>query len=177
MTYLRAPLDMFKDFDKFYVGFDDQYNQLAKLHDDMTKNIPNYPPYNIKKTGDNTYVIEIAVAGFSKQEIELELDGDKLYVKGNAAADEDATTTKPFEFLYRGIANRSFTRTFALNDQVEVKNAAMVNGMLKIILERIIPERNKPTRIDISDEPSTVSDFTGSNAYRSGEQVFGPDSK
>lgn len=179
MTYLRAPLDMFKDFDKFYVGFDDQYNQLAKLHDDMTKNIPNYPPYNIKKIGDNNYVIEIAVAGFSKQEIELELDGDKLYVKGNAAADDDydATATKPFEFLYKGIANRSFTRTFALNDQVEVKNAAMINGMLKIILERIIPEQNKPKRIDISEEPSTVSDFTSTNLYRSGEQVFGPGSK
>jgi molecular chaperone IbpA len=173
---LQSPLDMFKDFDKFYVGFDDQYSQLAKLHDDMTKNIPNYPPYNIKKTGENTYVIEIAVAGFSKQEIELELDGDKLYVKGNATTDEDATT-KPFEFLYRGIANRSFTRTFALNDQVEVKNAAMVNGMLKIILERIIPERNKPKRIDISEEASTVSSFTSGNLYRPGEQVFGPDSK
>jgi molecular chaperone IbpA len=163
-----------KDFDKFFVGFDDQFSRLSKLHDDMTKNIPNYPPYNIKKTGENTYVIEIAVAGFSRQEIELELDGDKLYVKGNAA---DETATNPFEFLYRGIANRSFTRTFALNDQVEVKNAAMVNGMLRIILERVIPEHNKPKRIDISDEPSTVSDFTGSNVYRSGEQVFGPGSK
>ena len=57
----------FKDFDKFFVGFDDQFNRLAKIHDDVTKNIPNYPPYNIRKTGDNTYVIEIAVAGVGDQ--------------------------------------------------------------------------------------------------------------
>ena len=74
--------DLFKDFDKLYVGFDDQFNKLAKIHDDLTKNIPNYPPYNLRKTGDNTYVVELALAGFAKQDIEIELADGKLVVKG-----------------------------------------------------------------------------------------------
>jgi len=74
MTLLTTFGPDFKDVGKFFVGFDEQFNRLAKIHDDMSKNIPNYPPYNIKKTGDNTYVIEVAVAGFSKQDIEIELN-------------------------------------------------------------------------------------------------------
>ena len=71
MTHLSIFGPGFKpqDFDKFFVGFDDQFNRIAKMHDDLTKNIPNYPPYNIRKTGDNTYVIELAVAGFAKLRI------------------------------------------------------------------------------------------------------------
>lgn len=146
MTHLslRSPFEMFKDFDKFYVGFDDQYNRLTKLHDDLTKNIPNYPPYNIKKTGENTYSIEIAVAGFGTQDIEIELADNKLIVKGNASSDETSDN-----FLFKGIANRAFTRQFALNDQIEVQNAEMFNGMLKIFLEKIIPEHRKPKKIEV----------------------------
>ena len=136
-----------KDFDKFFVGFDDQFNKLAKIHDDLTKNVPNYPPYNIKKTGDNTYVIEIAVAGFAKQDIEIELDGAKMVVKGNVQNAEDDSN-----FLFKGIANRNFTRTFALDDQVEVKDAEMFNGMLKVFLERIIPEHKKPKKIEVKEK-------------------------
>jgi molecular chaperone IbpA len=158
---LQSPLDMFKDFDKFYVGFDDQYSKLAKLHTDMSKNIPNYPPYNIKKTGENTYVIELACAGFSKSQIEIELDGDKLYVRGNSA-DAEETASPYSNYLYHGIATRPFTRTFALNDQVEVKDAGMINGMLKIILERIIPEHKKPKKIDVKE-------------FKEGSTIFGPD--
>lgn len=144
-----------KDFDKFFVGFDDQFNRLAKIHDDITKNIPNYPPYNIKKVDDTRYVIELAVAGFSKSEIEIEFVDDKLIVKGNAKEDNNA-----FDYLFQGIASRNFTRTFALNDQIEIKGAALVNGMLKIGLEKIIPEHKKPKKIEVSEEPSTVSTLT-----------------
>ena len=142
----------FKDFDKFFVGFDDQLNRMAKFHDDFTKNIPNYPPYNIKKTDENKYVIEMAVAGFSKHEIEIEFAQDKLIVKGNATEDQEAK-----EWLYQGIAARNFTRTFALNDHVEINGAELMNGMLKIALERIIPESKKPKKIDITDNGSKVS--------------------
>lgn len=135
-----------KDFDKFFVGFDDQFNRLAKMHDDLTKSIPNYPPYNIKKTGDNTYCIEIAVAGFAKQDIEIELEDNKMIIKGNVQ-NPDADDS----FLFKGIANRAFTRTFALEDTVEVKDAAMLNGMLKIALERIIPEHKKPKKIEVKE--------------------------
>lgn len=143
----------YKDFDRFFVGFDDQFNRLAKLHDEVSKNIPSYPPYNIRKIGDNKYVIEIAVAGFSKSEIEITLDEDKLVVKGSAS---DSTDTN---YLFKGIGMRDFVRTFALNDQVEVRGAGLINGMLKIALERIIPEHKKPKKIEISDEPSSVSEF------------------
>jgi len=138
----------FKDLDKFFVGFDDQFNRIAKMHDDLTKNIPNYPPYNIKKTGDNTYVIELAVAGFAKQDIEIELADNKMVIKGNVQ-NEDSDS-----FLWKGIATRNFTRTFALEDQIEVKDAEMFNGMLKVFLERIIPEHKKPKKIEVKEKAS-----------------------
>jgi len=138
------------NLDKFFVGFDDQFNRMAKLHDDFTKNIPNYPPYNIKKTGDNTYVIELAVAGFAKQDIEIEFADDKLIIKGNTKDDESS------DFLFKGIAARNFTRTFVLDDQIEIKDAAMFNGMLKIALERIIPDHKKPKKIEVKDSDDVV---------------------
>ena len=148
---------VFKDFDKFFVGFDDTYNRISKIHDDLTKNIPNYPPYNIRKVNDNTYVIEIAVAGFSKSEIEVEFADDKLIVSGNAQDDDSA------DWLYKGIATRNFTRTFALDDKIEIKGAGLMNGMLKIALEKIIPEHKKPKKIEVSDEPTSVSEFASKN--------------
>lgn len=140
-------LTPYKDFDKFFVGFDEQFNRIAKMHDDLTKNIPNYPPYNIKKTGESTYVIELAVAGFTKQDIEIELDGDKMVIKGNVQSEE-----APENYLFKGIAARNFQRSFVLDDQVEVKDAEMLNGMLQVFLERIIPEHKKPKKVAIKDK-------------------------
>lgn len=150
MTYVKDVFgrDLFKDFDKVFVGFDDHFNKMAKIHDDLTKSIPNYPPYNIKKTGENTYVIEVAVAGFAKQDIEIELADGKMLIKGNVQS-EDADSAD--NFLFKGIANRAFTRAFTLDDQIEVKNAEMFNGMLKVFLERIIPEHKKPKKIEVKD--------------------------
>lgn len=139
---------MFKDFDKFFVGFDDTYNRLAKLHDDVTKYVPNYPPYNIKKVEENKYVVELAVAGFAKQDIEITFEDGKLIVKGSTQDDGD-------NFLFRGIANRAFTRTFALDDQIEIKDAEMFNGMLKIFLERIVPEHKKPKKIEVKEKSTS----------------------
>lgn len=148
MTFVKDVFgrDMFKDFDKLYVGFDDQFNKLAKIHDDLTKSIPNYPPYNIKKTGDSTYVIEVAVAGFAKQDIEIELADGKMIIKGNVQSSDTEDN-----FLFKGIANRAFTRSFALDDQIEVRDAELINGMLKVFLERIIPEHKKPKKIEVKD--------------------------
>ena len=130
-----------KDIDKFFVGFDEQWNRLQKLHDDVAKNIPNYPPYNIRKNDENHYTIEIAVAGFGQQDIDIEMADGKLIVRGELKTDEQN------DFLFRGIANRAFTRAFVLNDEVEVKDAEMINGMLKIFLERLIPEHKQPKKI------------------------------
>lgn len=141
--------DTFKDFDKFFVGFDDQLRQLQRLHDDVTKNIPNYPPYNIRKVDDTHYTIELAVAGFGQSDIDIEIDGGKLVVKGNVSSTEDTDTDN---FLFKGIAARAFTRTFALNDQVEVKDAELFNGMLKIALERLVPEEKKPKKVAVKSK-------------------------
>jgi molecular chaperone IbpA len=141
-----------KDFDKFFVGFDDQFSRLTKMHDDLTKNVPNYPFYDIVKTDENKYEIRLAVAGFGQQDIEVELADNKLIVKGKVGSD-DADSME--NFLFKGISNRAFTRTFALNDQVEVKDAEMLNGMLKIFLERIIPEHKKPRTVEVKAAGTT----------------------
>jgi molecular chaperone IbpA len=151
MTNLTAFGPGFKDFDKYFVGFEDQFNRLSKMHDDLTKSIPNYPPYNIKKTGENTYAIELAVAGFGKQDIEIELADGKLIVKGTTSDNTDEN------FLFKGIANRAFTRAFALDDQIEVQDAEMINGLLRIFLERIIPEHKKPKKIAVKEKAEKTS--------------------
>lgn len=140
-----------KDFDKYFVGFEDQYNRISKMHEDIAKSIPNYPPYNIKKTGENTYVIELAVAGFGKQDVEIELAESKLVVKGSTSDNSKDN------YLYKGIANRSFSRAFALSDQIEVQDAEMINGMLRIFLEKIIPEHKKPKKIEVKDKGNSAS--------------------
>ena len=147
MTFVPQLPAVFKDFDKFFVGYEDTYSKLTKLHDDITKNIPNYPPYNIRKVEDNKYVIELAVAGFSTSDVEITFEDNKLIVSGKTHDDAD-------NFLFKGIANRAFTRTFALDDQIVIDNAEMVNGMLKIALDRIIPEHKKPRKIEIGSDLS-----------------------
>ena len=142
---ILSPQAFLKDFDKFFVGFEDQVAKMQKFHDDFAKNVPNYPPYNIRKVDDTHYVIEMAVAGFAESEIEIEIDGGRLVVKGNVNAENEPAQ----DYLFKGIATRAFTRTFALNDQVEVNNAELFNGMLKIALERIIPESKKPKKIAV----------------------------
>lgn len=135
--------DTFKDIDKFFVGFDEQFRKMQQLHDDLTKNVPNYPPYNIRKVDDTHYVIEMAVAGFGQNEIDIEIEGGKLVIKGNVTNDDTN------DFLFKGIASRAFTRSFALNDSIEVKDAELFNGMLKIALEKLIPEEQKPKKVPV----------------------------
>lgn len=132
MTYVKDVFgnDMFKDLGKFYVGFDDHVNRLNQIATDMAKTARNYPPYNIKKTGENSYCVEMAVAGFGKSDIDIELNGDKLVISGKVETQEDEQ-----DYMFKGIANSAFTRTFSVLDNLEVKNAELVNGMLKIFLE------------------------------------------
>jgi molecular chaperone IbpA len=149
MTNLNTLFAQLKDFDKFFVGYDEQFNRLQKIHDDLTKNIPNYPPYNIRKTGENTYTIELAVAGFAQSEIEVEIDGGKLIIRGNVKNE-----TETNDYLFKGIANRAFTRAFAIDDHVEVKDAELFNGMLKIALERLTPDEKKPKKVAVKTKSS-----------------------
>jgi len=130
-----------KNVAPFFVGFDRLFNQL----DTFTKAMPTgFPPYNIRKVDDNKYMVELAVAGFSKSDIEIELDGDVLRITGRINDDNDS-------YLYKGISNRAFTRTFNVAETVEVKDATLVNGMLKVFLENIIPESKKPKKIEVKE--------------------------
>ena len=147
--YAQIP-SPFSSFDPFSIGFDKSFKTLTDQLESMGKNLPGYPPYNIKKVEDNKYVIELAVAGFAKTDLEITLDGGKLTIAGKTKDANDADNANAYYF-YKGIAERAFTRTFTLADSVEIKNAEMVNGILKVWLENFIPEHKKPKKIDIKD--------------------------
>jgi molecular chaperone IbpA len=117
------------------VGFDHVFN--ARL------NNSNYPPHNIVKYSDSEYAIEVAVAGFSKAEITVEVDQDQLIVRGMQAT----TQTEGKEYLHRGLASRDFEQSYTLAEYMEVKDAEVANGMLIINIERIVPESLKPRSI------------------------------
>lgn len=146
-----------KDFDKFFVGFDNLVKRISEQSEQALKvAASNYPPYNIKKVDENKYIIEMAVAGFGRQDLELELADSKLVIKGNVKSGEPVEQDSNNEWtwtqvLYQGLAFRPFTRTFTLNDNVVIKNAELVNGILRVILEYIIPESKKPTKIEINE--------------------------
>lgn len=140
-----ADAGVFKDFERFFIGFDDHFGRLAQLSAELAKQVSNFPPTNVRKVHDNRYIIEMAVAGFGKQDIDVQLEDGKLIVTGKTEVDN----VPEDQYLFRGIANRAFTRAFVLNDRVEVQSAELVNGMLKIALERLVPEASKQRKVDI----------------------------
>jgi molecular chaperone IbpA len=148
---LAEPFSLPKQFNTT-VGFDEILKRVAAASENFPK-IPTYPPYNIRKVDENKYVIEIAVAGFGQQDLEIELNEGVLSVRGSVES-KDAT-----DYLFKGIADRAFTRSFTLADTVEVKNADLINGMLKIFLERFIPEEKKPKKINIDGNETTTKQF------------------
>jgi molecular chaperone IbpA len=141
------------NMDRYFVGADRVMKRLADIADQSAQMMPiKYPPYNIKKVDENRYVIELAVAGFGKADIDIELQEGLLSIRGNCDSPEST------EYLYKGIAERGFKREFTLADNVEVKSSSLVNGMLKIWLEAFIPEEKKPKKINISDDDEYPSD-------------------
>ena len=128
------------------IGFEKVWNQL---HDIEAVNSGNYPPYNIIKHDAENWSIELAVAGFGKNNLEIEMANITLVVKGGFTVDEIDPIDNPVQYLWKGIADRVFTRKFTLADTVEVKNAEYVNGMLKIFLENVVPEEKKAKKVDI----------------------------
>ncbi|MBB3464027.1 MULTISPECIES: Hsp20 family protein [Rhizobium] len=138
------------DFSPLYrstVGFDRLFTMLDSLA--QPDQVPTYPPYNIERTGENTYRITMAVAGFDETELAIESHAHALTVKGEKR-EENADSS---EYLYRGIAKRAFERRFQLADHVEVTAASLKNGLLHIDLLRSIPEALKPRKISIAAEP------------------------
>lgn len=144
---------MINQYDTFAIGFDKFFDRIKELQTQTAKAI-TYPPYNIKKSGDNTYVIEMAVAGFGKHDIEITLEENTLKIDGHVKRDGDDEKN----YLFKGIAERPFTRTFTLADTVEIKNAELINGMLRVWLDNIVPQK-KARKVNIQEptENSTHS--------------------
>ena len=135
-----------KEFDRFFVGIDPLMKKLTDAAELTAKSMTsNYPPYNILKFDETKYVIEMAVAGFEEKDIEVEYADDKLTVKGKVLDKEETKA----QFLYHGLAMRPFTREFTLADNVEIRSANLINGILRIELEAVIPEHKKPKKIPL----------------------------
>ena len=130
------------------IGFD----RFARLMDNAASADVSYPPYNIEKTGDDSYRLTMAVAGFGPDDIEMTVKDNTLLVAGRAAQD----APKP-ELLYRGIAARAFERRFVLADHIVVEGADLQNGMLQIALKRMVPEALKPRRIAVNGAAPKVA--------------------
>lgn len=144
------------DFKPLYhstVGFDRLISLLNATGKDAS---PNFPPYNIERTGDSTYHITMAVAGFNADQINIETKEGALLVKGDAKSGKKSETDQT-QFLHKGISTASFERRFQLADYVEVRSADLKNGLLNIELIREIPESMKAKKIKIStSEPKTT---------------------
>ena len=135
--------DNFNQLTPYAVGFDRAFDQLGRY---VTDNVTStgFPPYNIRKDGENNFVIEMALAGFNKKDIEVEVEDGTLSIR---SIKED--TSEADSEIYRGIAYRKFVRKFTLADAVVVNGAKLENGMLTIDLERVVPEENKPRSITV----------------------------
>lgn len=147
MTYDFAPLF------RTAIGFD----RLARLMDTAQEaaSAPSYPPYNIEKTGDDSYRLTMAVAGFSENDLELTVKDNTLLIAGRVGPEAGKA-----EVLYRGIAGRAFERRFVLADHIVVDGADLRNGLLHVGLRRVVPEALKPRRITIgsAEQPAIAND-------------------
>tara|TARA_B100000941_G_C28258690_1_gene425383 strand:+ start:157 stop:594 length:438 start_codon:yes stop_codon:yes gene_type:complete len=134
--------DNFNQLTPYAVGFDRVFDNLQRYVDNNVSST-GFPPYNIRKEGDYNYVIEMALAGFGKDDIEIEVVNNTLSVRSIKEND------KVEDSIYRGISFRKFNRKFTLADDVVVNDAKLENGMLTIVIERVIPEEKKPRMISI----------------------------
>lgn len=129
--------------DPFLIGFTrevDRLNSLTKTNSSVA-----YPPYNVIKFDEDTYALDLAIAGFDKSEIDISVKDNTLIITGEKEASEDEG-----EYVYRGIATRKFTRSFALGEYMEVAEANVKNGILSVYILRVVPEEKKPKQISIN---------------------------
>jgi len=123
---------LIEDASRFGIGMDEWIRRFATVHEST----PNFPPYNLIQENSTQYTLEIALAGYRKEDIEVFTEWNKLFVKCDKSENE-------YEYLHNGIAKRAFTRTWTLSDDVEIGNVAFADGLLTITLNRVIPEHQK----------------------------------
>ena len=143
-------LSIFNNLRPITVGFDNMFDHFEHMMDDsfFRGTMGNFPPYNIVKTGENTYDVELALAGFNKKDIEVEFKENLLTVKSKKE-DKAEDTDEDGNVIHRGISKRMFSKSFTIASDVEVKGAELKDGLLKISMERIIPEHKKAKTIEI----------------------------
>ena len=140
-------LSIFNQLRPLSVGFDDVFDHFESMFDGPTLTLgSNYPPYNIVKTGDNKFDIEVALAGFNKKDINVTSENGMLTIESKQ---EDKSKDKDGEVLHKGISKRYFKKSFTIADDVEIKGAELKDGMLRVSMEKIIPEAKKLKTIDI----------------------------
>jgi len=141
-------LSVFNSLRPFSIGFDDMFDQFESMLGDggLVKN--NYPPYNIRKAGKDKYAIELAIAGFNKNDVEVEFEDNLLTVKTKKI--EKTVEKEGDEIIHKGISQRSFSRSFTIADDVKVNGAELKDGLLTIDCEKIVPEQKKKKLIPIS---------------------------
>ena len=137
---INQPTRVFDAFKNMTVGFDDIFDQLSTLSQYET---PNYPPYNIKKVGKDKYQLDMALAGFKKEDVIVEVNDNTLTVSGKSADKEDDS------FVHKGIARRAFKRQWTLAEHLEVKDAQLKDGVLTVDMKLNLPEEKKPRTIKI----------------------------
>ena len=136
-------IDNFNQITPYAVGFDRMFDQLNRYVDNNVKST-GFPPYNIQKVGDFTYAIEMALAGFSKEDIEVEVSDGTLSIRSDKKDEEQDEFT-----VHRGISYRKVDRKFTLADDIVVNDVKLENGLLTVNLERIVPEEKKPRLIEV----------------------------
>ena len=138
-TY-KTMMDVFND--PFLIGFSREFDRLNSLQ--KSNSSVSYPPYNLIKIDEDNYRLDLALAGFDKKNVEVTVTDGSLLIKGEREEDEVDSN-----FVYRGIATRKFTRSFALGEYMEVDDAQLSNGILSVSLTRIVPEEKKPKAIKV----------------------------
>ena len=146
--HMKNNLSIFNNLRPITVGFDNMFDHFEHMMDDsfFGRSIANFPPYNIVKTGENSYDVELALAGFNKKDIEVEYKENQLTVKSKK---QEETKDEDGNIIHRGISKRMFSKSFTIASDVEVKGAELKDGLLKISMERIIPEHKKAKSIEI----------------------------
>ena len=140
-------LSIFNSLRPFSIGFDDMFDQFESMLGNGGMVQSNYPPYNIRKTGKDQYAIEVAVAGFSKDDVEVEFEDKLLTVRTKKI--KKTVEKNSDEIIHKGISQRSFSRSFTIADDVKVSGAELKDGLLTINCEKIVPEQKKKKLIPI----------------------------
>jgi len=146
---MNKALSIFNQLRPLSVGYDDVFDTFESFFDsDLRIPTINYPPYNIVKTGKNAYDIEVALAGFNKKDIDVSVEDGVLTIESKMS-DKDESKDEDDNTIYKGISKRYFKRSFTIANDVEVKGAELKDGLLKVSMEKIVPESKKLRTIDI----------------------------